>query len=161
MCLDSISSHCVGPQLPTQTRVCQRGGYWLLAPLLACDNDSHMGIIAEQSTMLCSQEFTFCPQTKHSRKRSQILKSEVAPMSKEIPLARTTESQNLAGSSCLSTVTTSLLRRGISMTDMTDKAEVQHKLAHSKQEHSDSPIIILFSVLPPTQAAVSSNLYIV
>lgn len=66
------------------------------------------------------------PQTKHSRNRGQILNSETAPVSQDIPLAWAIESQSPGESSSLNIVMTSLLWPGINMTDITDKAEVQH-----------------------------------
>lgn len=105
----------------------------------------HPGAVTEQSMGPCSQEFTSCPQTRNGRSNSRISNSEMAPVNKGIPSAWATVSQ-LWVLSC-----------GRSQHDRQDRRDRKynnpfHQFAPSKQEHSDDPVIILASVLPPTQS---------
>lgn len=114
----------------------------------------HPGDVTEQSMWPCSQEFTFSPQTRNSRSNSHISNSEMAPVNKGIP-RRGPQSQTLTESSCLRPVMASLRwAESAWQTGGRDRkySNPFHQFARSKREHSDDPVIILASVLPPTQS---------
>lgn len=79
----------------------------------------HPGAVTEQSRWPCSQEFTFCPQTRNGRSNSSISNSEMAPVNKGIPSVWATVSDPNRKWLSQSSYEYSPMG-GVSMTDRTD-----------------------------------------